>query len=68
MASWRAAIWYARGMNKEHYLIFRMATLRHNSIKPHGGIAYRTPAEAAGTGIWGADRWLVPVQNAAAAT
>ena len=45
---------YARGINKES-LIFRMAILRYHSIKPHGGIAYRTPAEAAGINILGTD-------------
>ena len=58
---------YARGINKEESLIFRMAILHHSCIKPHGGIAYRTPAEAAGIDIRGADKWLTLIQNAAAA-
>ena len=58
---------YARGINKEESLIFRMAVLHHNYIKPHGGIGGRTPAEAAGIDIRGADRWLTLIQSAVAA-
>ena len=58
---------YARGINKEESLIFRMAILHYNYIKPHGGIAYGTPAEAAGIDIRGADRWLTLIQNAVSA-
>ncbi len=59
---------YARGINKEESLIFRMAILHHNYIKPHGGIGGRTPAEAAGIDIRGADRWRTLIQNAVSAT
>ena len=44
-----------------------MAILHYNYIKPHGGIAYGTPAEAAGIDIQGADRWLTLIQNAVSA-
>ncbi len=59
---------YARGINKEHSLIFRMAILHHNYIKPHAGIGGRTPAEAAGIDVRGADRWRTLIQNAVSAT
>ena len=59
---------YARGINKEESLIFRMAILHHNYIKPHAGIGGRTPAEAAGIDIRGADRWRTLIQNAVSAT
>ena len=59
---------YARGINKEESLIFRMAILHHHSIKPHGGVGGRTPAEAAGIDIRGSDKWLTLIQNAVAAT
>ena len=59
---------YARGINKEESLIFRMAILHHNYIKPHAGIGGRTPAEAAGIDVRGADRWRTLIQNAVAAT
>ncbi len=59
---------YARGINKEESLIFRMAILHYNYIKPHGGIGGRTPAEAAGIDIRGSDKWLTLIQNAVAAT
>lgn len=59
---------YARGINKEESLIFRMAILHHNYIKPHGGIGGLTPAEAAGIDILGSDKWLTLIQNAVAAT
>ncbi len=58
---------YARGINKEESLIFRMAVLHYNYIKPHGGIGGRTPAEAAGINILGTDRWLTLIQSAASA-
>ena len=54
---------YSRGINKES-LTFRMIILRYRYIKPHGGIAYRTPAEAAGIDIQGTDKWLILIQNA----
>ena len=57
-----------RGINREHSLIFRMAILHRHSIKPHAGMAYRTPAEAPGIDVRGADRWRTLIQNAAAAT
>ena len=59
---------YARGINKEESLIFRMAILHHNYIKPHGGMVHRTPAEAAGIDIQGTDKWRTLIQNAVSAT
>ena len=44
-----------------------MAILRHDYIRPHGGMAYRTPAEAAGIHMRGTDRWLTLIQGAVAA-
>ena len=58
---------YARGINKES-LIFRMAILHHNYIRPHGGIGGRTPTEATGIDVRGADKWLTLIQNAVSAT
>ncbi len=57
---------YARGINKES-LIFRMAVLHYDYIKPHGGIGGRTPAGAAGINILGTGRWLALIQNAVSA-
>ena len=57
----------ARGINKEESLIFRIAIIHHNYIKPHGGIGGRTPAEVAGIDICGTDRWLTLIQTAASA-
>ena len=37
---------YARGINKEELLIFRMAVRHYNYIKQHGGIGGRTPIGA----------------------
>ena len=47
---------YARGINKEESMIFRIAILHYNYIKPHGGIGGRMPAEAASINILGTDR------------
>ena len=49
---------YTRGINKEESLIFRIVIIHYNYIKPHSGIASRTPAEAAGIDIQGSDKWL----------
>ena len=58
---------YTRGINKEESLIFRMAILHYNYIKPHGGLGGRTPAGAAGIHIRGTGRWLTLIQNAVSA-
>ena len=55
----------ARGIKKEDSVIFSIAILHHNYIKPHSGINNKTPAEAAGIDIQGTDRWLSLIQNAA---
>ena len=44
-----------------------MVIIHYNYIKPHGGIAYRMPAEAAGTDMYGTDKWLTLIQNAVSA-
>ena len=45
-----------------------MAIIMHyNYIKPHSGIASRTPAEAAGIDMYGTDKWLTLIQNAVSA-
>ena len=58
---------YTRGINKEESLIFRIVIIHYNYIKPHSGIASRTPAEAAGIDIQGADKWRTLIQNAVSA-
>ena len=58
---------YARGISKEELLIFRMAILHYNYIKPHCGIGGRMPAGVAGINILGTDRWLTLIQNAVSA-
>lgn len=49
---------------KEESLTFRIVILHYNYIKPHNGIAYRTPAETAGIDIQSTDKWLTLIQNA----
>ena len=58
---------YIRGINKEESLIFRIVIIHYNYIKPHGSIASRTPAEAAGIDMYGTDKWLTLIQNAVSA-
>ena len=58
---------YARGTSKEESLIFSTAILHHSYTGPHGGMAHGTPAEAAGTGMRGADGRPAPIRNAASA-
>ena len=57
----------ARGIKKERSLIFRIAVLHHNYIKPHSGIGNKTPAEVIGINIQGINRWQTLIQNAALA-
>ena len=58
---------YIRGINKEESQIFRIVIIHYNYIKPHSGIASRTPAEAAGIDMYGTDKWLTLIQNAVSA-
>ena len=58
---------YTRGINKEESLIFRIVIIHYNYIKPHSGIAFGTPAEAAGIDMYGTDKWLTLIQNAVSA-
>ena len=57
----------ARGINGEDSPTFRVAVLHHNFVKPHGGMGGRTPAEAAGMDVQGADKWRTIMQNSVAA-
>ena len=54
-----------RRHNKEDPAIFCIAIIHHNFIKPHGGMGGRTPAQATGLSLQGADKWLTLIQNAA---
>jgi hypothetical protein len=36
----------------------------HNYVKPHMGLKGKTPAEAAGIGVEGKNKWLTLIQNA----
>ncbi len=57
----------ARCINREDSPIFRITIICHNFIKPHDGMGGKTPAEVAGIEIRGQDKWLMLIQNAAAA-
>ena len=58
----------ARCINREDSPIFCVAIIRHNFIRPHGGMGGRTPAEATGTGMRAHGKWLTLIRNAAAAS
>ena len=58
----------ARGINREDSPIFRVTIIHHNFTKPHGGIGGRTLPEAASIEIRVYNKWLVLIQNAAAAS
>ena len=55
---------YTRDINKEESLIFRIVIIHYNYIKPHDGIAYKIPAEAAGIDMYGTGKWPRLIQNA----
>jgi putative transposase len=54
-----------RGLKKMDSPVLKGAQIYHNFIKPHEGLGGKTPAEAAGIKVEGADRWLTIIQNAA---
>jgi putative transposase len=53
-----------RGLKRTDTPILKGAQIYHNFIKPHIGLDGRTPAEAAGIQVGGADKWLTLIQNA----
>ena len=55
----------ARGIKKIDSVIFSIAILHHNYIKPHSGINNKTSAEMAGIDIQGTDKWMTLIQNVA---
>jgi putative transposase len=54
-----------RGIKRMDTPILKGTQIFHNYIKPHAGLDGRTPAEAAGIKVEGADKWMTLIQNAA---
>lgn len=53
-----------RGLKRTDTPILKGVQIYHNFIKPHEGLHWKTPAEAAGIMIEGPDKWLTLIQNA----
>lgn len=53
-----------RTLEKPDTPILEGMQIYHNFIRPHKGLKYRTPAEAAGIEVQGEDKWLTLIQNA----
>ncbi|MDG6934952.1 MAG: IS1/IS6 family transposase [Nitrososphaerota archaeon] len=54
-----------RGLKSTNTPILKGCRLYHNFIRPHEALNGKTPAEAAGISIEGANKWLTIIQNAA---
>ena len=54
----------ARNLKNEDSAILAGLRTYHDFVKPHPGLGGKTPGEAAGIMINGANRWLTVVQNA----
>ncbi len=53
-----------RGLEKKDTPILTGYQLFHNYIRPHMALDNKTPAEAAGIKVEGANKWLTLIQNA----
>ena len=53
-----------RGLKRMDTPILKGAQIYHNFIKPHEGLDGRTPAERAGVGVAGQNKWLALLKNA----
>jgi transposase-like protein len=53
-----------RTLEKPDTPILTGMQIYHNFIRPHKGLDYRTPAQAAGIEVKGNDKWLTLIQNA----
>jgi len=53
-----------RNLKKDDTPILTGMQIFHNYIRPHMGLNGKTPAELAGIGIEGEDKWLTIIQNA----
>lgn len=53
-----------RGLKKENSPVLKGYQLYHNFFRPHDGLDGKTPADAAGIEIQGANRWLTVIQRA----
>jgi hypothetical protein len=52
-----------RTLEKPDTPILTGMRIYHNYIRPHKGLHYKTPAEAAGIEVKGKDKWLTIIQN-----
>lgn len=57
-----------RGLKIKETPILQGMQIYHNFIKPHEGLAGKTPAEACGIEIVGLDKWKTLIENASAST
>jgi len=53
-----------RTLEKPDTMILSGMQIFHNYIRPHEALQGRTPSEAAGIKVEGADKWLTLIQNA----
>jgi hypothetical protein len=57
-----------RGLKRMDTPILKGLQIYHNFVRPHEALDGRTPAEAAGITVEGADKWATLIQNASRTT
>jgi putative transposase len=53
-----------RGLKKIDTPIIKGYKIFHNYVRPHEGLAGKTPAEASGIVVEGENKWITLIQNA----
>jgi len=53
-----------RGLKKPDTPILKGYQIFHNYIRPHEALENKTPAEACGIKVEGANKWITIIQNA----
>ncbi|MDG6983204.1 MAG: hypothetical protein JRN28_01400 [Nitrososphaerota archaeon] len=57
-----------RGLKRMDTPILQEVQVYHNFIRPHEGLSGDTPADRAGIGVKGENRWITLIQNAVRAS
>ena len=53
-----------RGVKREDSPILKGYEIFHNYVRPHMALDGKTPAEASGISVLGANKWITLIQNA----
>jgi len=64
MREWRDREKTMRSLKRDDSPVIGGMQVFHNFVRPHMGLDGKTPAEAAGIKVEGANKWLTIIQNA----